>query len=246
MSMNIRIAIVDDMDQDRAQLAHYIEKFKRENKIEIAYDTYLSGADFMKCYKKGLYTLIFLDILMYEQNGLAVARKIRETDARVMIIFTSIAPEFALDGYEVRAYDYIIKPLPYAPVEKVLLETLCGRESLPSFIEVRENRCQIKIMVDDILYVDVDSHYLQIHTVSRIIRTYKRFRDFYPILENYSQFLCCYRNVMVNMNRVKDVNDEDFIMDNDDHVPMRRQAKVELRQLYENYMFDQINQKKFR
>ena len=235
--MNIRIAIVDDLDQDRAKLAHYLEKYKKEKDLEIAIDMFASGTDFLESFNKGLYTLVFLDIFMDGENGIGVAHKIRETDNQVTLVFTTITPNFALEGSGVRAYDYILKPLPYQAVEKVLSETFYKNNLLLPYIEVKENRCRVKILVDDILYVDTDNHYLLIHTAHRTVRTYMRFRDFYPMLENYEQFLCCYRNIVINMNHVKEMKDKDFVMSNDDHIPIKRNAKQELRQKYTDFMF---------
>lgn len=242
MSMNIRIAIVDDQEQDRAQLAHYVEKYEKENEIEIAYDTFTSGSDFIKTYKKGTYSLIFLDIYMQGQDGMSVAHEIRKTDTQVTIVFTTVSPDFALKGYEVRAYDYILKPLPYEQVARVLRETFYMKNLQHPFIEVKENRCRVKILIDEILYVDVDNHYLQIHTTFRTVRTYMRFRDFFPMLEPYDQFLCCYRNILINMNHVREMKDKDFVMDNDDHIPMKRNAKQEMKQKYTDYIFLKMKQ----
>lgn len=241
--MEIKIAIVDDLMSDRAHLVQHVEGYKKQNNLEITYNTFSSGNEFLQTFEKGSYSLIFMDIIMNGPTGMDIAHEIRKIDGAVTIIFTTQTADFALEGYEVQAYAYLIKPLSYNAVEKVIRETLVAKQLQPPFIEVKENRCRIKLLVDDIIYVDVDNHYLQIHTHDRVVRTYMRFRDFYPMLEKYGQFLCCYRNILINMDKVMEMDDMDFVMETEERVPMKRNAKQEMRQAYADYIFQKMNKK---
>ena len=55
---------------------------------------------------------------MSEMDGMAAARRIRERDDKVVIVFITAAPQYAISGYEVRALSYLLKPLPVAGFDK--------------------------------------------------------------------------------------------------------------------------------
>ena len=71
-----------------------------------------------------------------------------------------------------------------------------------------------KIPIDSILYTDYSNHYIQIHLPDKTVRTYMRFEDFSGMLLIYSQFICCYRNCIINMDKVFSMEKSEFIFDN--------------------------------
>lgn len=70
------------------------------------------------------------------------------------------------------------------------------------YIEVKESRVMVKIPIDTILYTDYFNHYIQIHLADRIVKTYMRFEDFSKLLLCYPQFISCYRNCIINLDKV--------------------------------------------
>lgn len=241
--MNLKIAIVDNQNSDLKHLIDLIHHYQKDHLADINYEIYYSSTDFLKDFVKDSYHLIFLNVFMENSKGIEISHRIRNIDQSVRLIFTADSPDFALEGYDVHAYAYLLKPYTYPFIERILAETFFDLNLQTPYINVKENRCNIKVLLDDIIYVDVDNHYLQIHTPLRTVRTYMRFRDFEPMLSKYSQFLCCYRNVLVNMNHIELTEDMYFKMDNGDYVPIRRNAKQEMRQKYADYLFDKTIQK---
>ena len=241
--MNLKIAIVDDQVSELNHLIDLIHHNQKDHLADFDYDIYHSSTDFFKHFTSNSYHIIFLNVFIENNKGIDVSHSIRRIDSNVKLIFTADSPDLALEGYDVHAYAYLLKPLAYSHVERLLKEIIFEFDLQAPYINVKENRCNIKILLDDIIYVDVDNHYLQIHTPLRTIRTYMRFRDFEPMLSKFSQFLCCYRNVLVNMDHIQETEDMDFKMDNGDYVPIRRNAKQEMRQKYVDYMFEKTNQK---
>lgn len=235
--MDLKIAIVDTPSSNLDTLINHIHHYQKDFLTDIHLCTYYSSKEFLSSFKKNAYHLIFLNLDMENEIGIEIAQSIRKTDIHVRLILTSDSDKYALSGYRVHAYDYLVMPCFYNTVQQILEETSVFYNLKVPYITVKENRCNINIKLDDILYVDVDNHYLQIHTANRVIRTYMRFRDFEPLLSNYPQFLCCYRNVLVNMDHIILTQDMDFKMDNGNFVPIRRNAKQEMRQKYADYQF---------
>lgn len=235
------IAIIEDSGQELSLLERYLQTYLSNRQVYRVIDTYTSGDAFLENWPSKPYDLIFLDILMDGISGIEVARKIRETDSECLLIFISSSKEYALQGFEVRAFDYLLKPLSEERFQKTM--DLCRNELAKHirYIEVKESRTLVKIPLGEIIYTDYYNHYIQIHTSTRLIRSYQQFDVFSPLLLCYPQFLCCYRNCIVNMDHVASVDKHDFIMENGERVPITRGNRNAIYQQYADYQFLKIN-----
>ena len=90
----------------------------------------------------------------------------------------------------------------------------------------------VRVLLDDIIYCDYENHYIRIHTARRMVRSYMQFRELSKLLIGYAQFQCCYRNIIINMDQVQEMEHADFLMSNGERIPMRRQERLEIRQKY--------------
>lgn len=108
----MRIAIVDDEEIERNRLQEYLEKYEEENRVVLNVDNFSSGDQLMKNYRLA-YDIILFDVDMPGTNGMETAKRIREVDANVVMLFVTNIAQYAIDGYEVEAVDYILKPIAY-------------------------------------------------------------------------------------------------------------------------------------
>ena len=237
----MNIAIIEDSGQELSLLERCLQSYLSSRQVYRVIDTYTSGEAFLENWPSKSYDLIFLDILMEGISGIEVARKIRETDSECLLIFISSSKEYALQGFGVRAFDYLLKPLSEERFQKTM--DLCQNELAKHirYIEVKESRTLVKIPLNEIIYTDYYNHYIQIHTCARLIRSYQQFDVFSPLLLCYPQFLCCYRNCIVNMDHVDSVDKHDFVMENGERVPITRGNRNSIYQQYADYQFLKIN-----
>ena len=237
----MNIAIIEDSGQELSLLERCLQSYLSSRQVYRVIDTYTSGEAFLENWPSKSYDLVFLDILMEGISGIEVARKIRETDSECLLIFISSSKEYALQGFEVRAFDYLLKPLSEERFQKTM--DLCQNELAKHirYIEVKESRTLVKIPLNEIIYTDYYNHYIQIHTAARLIRSYQQFDVFSPLLLCYPQFLCCYRNCIVNMDHVDPVDKHDFVMENGERVPITRGNRNSIYQQYADYQFLKIN-----
>lgn len=237
----MNIAIIEDSKQEQIKLQEYIQNHFSKRQIFRSVDTFSDGESFLENWNNKTYDLVFLDIMMGEISGVDVARKIRETDSQCLIVFVSASTEFAIQGFEVRAMDYLVKPLTQERFDQTM--DLCHDALIRHirYIEVKESRTMVKLPLHSIIYTDYYNHYIQIHTTGRVIRSYQQFDAFSPLLLCYPQFLCCYRNCIVNMERVSSVEKNDFIMDSGERVPIIRSNRNAVYQQYADYQFYKIN-----
>lgn len=236
----MNIAIVDDCRDERCLLVHFINQFYRDTPVYKQIFEFESGESFLENWTPESYDLIFLDIYLDGINGMEVAEKIRELDAECILVFITNSREHAIKSYRLRAFDYLVKPLHFEAFSESMQH--CDRElkQRNHYIEVKESRTFIKIRVNDIVFTDYSNHYIQIHTKERMVRSYMRFEDFSPMLLCYPQFLCCYRNCIVNMDQISSISKNDITMIDGEHMPITRSKRQEIHQHYTDYQFQKL------
>lgn len=233
----MNIAIVDDSNIDLEILQGFAAQYCSDSRLYASIHTFRDSSGFLDSFAPDIYDLIFLDIYIDDMNGISLAKEIRKSDSNCCIVFSTSSADFAVEGFQVRAFDYMLKPISYGRFQETC--DLC-LEELPErkyYIEVKEGRVYTKILVSDILYTDYYNHYIQIHTTDSMIRSYMSFSEFEPMLADYPQFLCCCRNCTVNLDKVVDVKDRSIILNNGEHVPISAKLKKEVHSKYRDYTF---------
>ena len=104
--MGLNIVICEDDFLHRSILKEFLVSILDEELLEYVLIEYSSGEDLISNYDK--VDLLFLDIQMNELSGRAVARKIREFDNNVEILFTTSVEQYVFEAYEVKAYIYLV------------------------------------------------------------------------------------------------------------------------------------------
>ena len=106
----MRIAIVDDISEERTLLRNRLEsQFSRRN-VHVDIFEYENGETFLTSAKECPFTVVFLDIYMNGSNGIDTAKELRRSDTDCLLIFTTTSTDHALEGFQVRALHYLVKP----------------------------------------------------------------------------------------------------------------------------------------
>ena len=108
----IKIAIVEDDLTYARQLKEYLQKYASEYSEQFEISEYLDGDAIVEGYHSQ-FDIILMDVEMRFMNGMTAAEEIRKTDNEVVIIFITNMPQYAIRGYAVQAFDYILKPVSY-------------------------------------------------------------------------------------------------------------------------------------
>ena len=108
----IRIAIVEDDPAYREQLKTYVSNYEKEYEEQFRLSVFTDGLEFIEAFHAD-YDIVFMDIRMKHLDGMETARKIRLQDHNCIIIFITNLAQYALQGYEVEAMSYILKPIQY-------------------------------------------------------------------------------------------------------------------------------------
>ena len=108
----ISIAVVEDDQEYQKQLLQYIEQYGKEQEAQYKITVFQNGMNFLDDYK-GDCDLIFMDIAMPHMDGLETAAALRKRGDNTCLIFITSMAQYALKGYEVNAFDFLVKPLAY-------------------------------------------------------------------------------------------------------------------------------------
>ena len=237
----MKIAVIDDSAEDRKQLAEKIQNFCLRESLIYEIRSFSSGNEFLQA-SRADWDIIFLDIFMNEIDGMTLARTLRGNNVHSLIVFTTSSRDYAIESYDVRAFHYLVKPIPQDKLDEVLRLSEKSIRSRNHYIEVKEVRIMARVLIRDIMYTDYYNHYIQIHTPNRMIKTYMSFAEFSPLLLKYKQFISPYRNCMINMDYVQQMDDHDFLMKDQVQIPINRARKGEIRQAYADYSFKRLNE----
>lgn len=163
--MVYKMAIVEDEPAAAAELKSMIERFKSENVPSDEFDVsvFSDAQTFLKGFES--YEVIFLDIQMSGMNGMEAAREIRKKNEEVLIVFVTNMAQYAVESYEVQAYDFILKPLSYGNFFMKFRRILkkAAHKSNDAFVTLTTRFESHKVKILDVLYVESCNHNIIFH-----------------------------------------------------------------------------------
>ena len=130
----MRIAIVDDIETERALLKMRLERQLSLYGVETEILEFDSSESFLAAEKERHFTVAFLDIYMKGLSGMDAAKELRKTDADCFLIFTTTSTDHALEGFQVRAFHYLVKPFSEGKSVAAMFAFAIGTLSMPSIL----------------------------------------------------------------------------------------------------------------
>jgi len=197
-----------------------------------------SGEELLENYLKDT-DILLLDIQMGIINGMDTARKIRTLDEDVEIIFITSLIEYALEGYEVRAYRYLIKPVKYDDLKEYIINCIKEVDIKNKYIMVKEQGSRIKIDINEITYIEVQKENLTIHTLNQIYKIKGTISNIEKEI-NCSRFCRCHKSFLVNLEHVKSIKQYASILENSEEVPVSRYRFKETKDKFFDLIEDRL------
>lgn len=210
MMNKYKIAVCDDRPEELNKICGKIGRILDNIDAGYTITKFMSGegvADAIVNRKKK-FDIVFLDILMAEVNGLVAARKIREQDEDVSIVFITGSPNFVFEGYDVQALHYILKPVDESKLTKILLYDWKKRNE-KHYIDVKLKNSVCRIILDDICYLESSGRKVRIITKDGQYETYgslSRFTDILPA----NRFISCHKSFVVNLDYISEISRTSF------------------------------------
>ncbi|ENY8963928.1 LytR/AlgR family response regulator transcription factor [Clostridioides difficile] len=233
----IKIAICEDEKEQQELLKRYINQIFDVLSVKCRLEVFNSGEELLERYSKDT-DILLLDIQMGQINGIDTARKVRVLDDKVEIIFITALIEYALEGYEVRAYRYLIKPVKYNNLKDTIINCIKEVDIKNKYIVVKVQGSQTKLNVNEIAYIEVQKETITIHTLNEVYKINGTMSNIEKEID-CSRFFRCHKSFLVNLEHVKSIKQYVAILENSKEVPVSRYRFKETKDKF----FDLIEEK---
>lgn len=243
--MEVKIAIVDDLKKDSDRLEECIQTFfGKQKKNSAQVDVYSSAEEFLPVFIPGKYSLVFLDILMDEMNGIELAQQLRAKDHQLMIVFQTTERSYAFDAFPIHPFDYLIKPCRQDDVEGVLTEALRVLEAGDPVIEVSAIRAAYKVPYRSIIAITSQGHNVEISlTNDQKLTVTDTFKSISAKIESDPRFLLINRGVMINMDHAAAPKEEGMVMKDGHTYPIRINGRTGVLAEFSQYMISKVDKR---
>ena len=237
----IQIAFCDDDMEVLHQMNELLDRYRVERNEDITYAAFQSPFELLTEIEKGIRPdILFLDVVMPGQNGMDVAKEIRQYDTNMKIIFLTSSPEFAVESYSVGAYFYQLKPIWeesfFRLMDAVLAE--CEKKKKNSLI-LRSKDGITRIDLQQLEYCEVLGRKLLFHLEDgAVLESAGSLDDLAGQLMQYSNFFRPHRSFLVNMEYIQNISSRSIKMVNDAEIPIPHGKCSEIKNTYMEYAFN--------
>ncbi|UWO24726.1 LytR/AlgR family response regulator transcription factor [Marvinbryantia formatexigens] len=229
----LNIAIVEDSEASAKRLTEFLERFSEESKETLQYMHFTGIEPFLESYHFQ-FDIVFLDIELPDGNGMEAAKKLREKDPLVVLIFITHLMQYAVNGYEVDALDYIVKPLRYPTFALKMKRAIreCGhvRED-EVMLELKEY--SIRLSVSSIKYIEIYKHHIIYHTENGDYETYGVLRQIEKLLPE-KEFFRLGSSYIVNFRHIERITGQYVTVDGKE-LPVSRLRRQEFLEACHKY-----------
>jgi DNA-binding LytR/AlgR family response regulator len=211
----VQCLIVDDEPMARDIIRRYIDQIAS---LHVAGE-FGNAIDATLFLQKNTVDMIFLDIRMPQLSGTDFVRSLRTIPK---IIFTTAHKEYAHEGFELDVIDYLLKPIRFDRFLRAVNKAFPQRSQAPGnpanvinldmkfaspFIYLKVDRKMVKVMLDDILYIESDKDYVKVFTTDSTILTRQTISSVEAMLSE-NKFFRIHRSYIVSLDRIKSFSNE--------------------------------------
>ena len=235
--IGMRIAICDDDVLFLDKTIECLNKWKNKP-VDLVIQDFNDGDSLLNAHKKDPFDLIFIDIVMPMLNGIDTCKEIRMFDKNVKLVFLTTSKEFAIESYQVKAFNYLLKPIDehllYCVLDEFLEDYLVNSKT----ITVKALYSTFKIKLMDIEYIESDNKHVLVHCIdNRLIRSTTPLYSIEKDILKEDCFFKSHRSYIINLYYVDSFTNKDVTMQNGTIIPISRSLKKEFEETYFSIMF---------
>ena len=238
--MELFVAVVDDLQSEREHIRADLERiFQNNAEYKLRCICFESAEAFLDASPE--VQIVFLDICMDGMNGIELARRLRNLNERLLIIFLSTSSEFAFDVFPIHPFDYLIKPYPYARLEHVVKEAVrvlnLGERKIP----IRVARSVFNIPVGSIVSVVSQGHRVVVAIAgAESIQSIMTFSEFEKLLTSEERFLPINRGILVNMDYARALTGDTLTMLDGSAFALRTKNRSQIVSRFSHYQLSRL------
>ena len=238
--MKIRIACCDDEKQQLELYKTMFTNIEMRQDIKLNVEYFLSGNFMLERFQseKNPFDLVYLDMDMDEKSGLDLAKEIRQNyHSDCLILFLTNYPKYMQNSFDVRAFQYMIKPDQFDEFER---KFNVARKYLE---KDDKNRVVLKIDEDNVVFFTNEIYYIEKEKSSKQFLVYLEdkcvvAKGVLSAIENQlleQHFMRTHRSYLVNMKHIRRIQKNDLVLSNGNLVPISRRKEKELKQQFMRY-----------
>lgn len=196
--------IIDDEELARGLIESHVAKL---DYLEVV-GSFENPLEALPLLKNETIQILFLDIQMPEIKGTDFAKLVPPT---TKIIFTTAYSDYALEGYELNAIDYLLKPITFQRFLKAVQKIEPPKTILADTLTIKSGYDLYKVKIDDITHIESDSEYVVFYTADKKIMSHQSLKSLENSL-NSTQFLRVHRSYIVNISKVTGLKGRDLFL----------------------------------
>lgn len=204
----------------------------------LIYSAYQSTTELISTMKSREYDVLLLDILMPGISGIQAANEIREFNELVKIIFLSSSPEFAVESYQVKAYNYLLKPVSKEKLFHLLDQLIMEDQKPQEGLRVKTQKTISFILFSRIVFVEVIQKKLYFHLTDGSVREINAsLSSIEDMLLCRPEFVKIHRSYLVNLWHVSEISFKELITSTGKTLPVSRLLYGKVRKAYMEHLF---------
>jgi len=232
--MNYKIAVCDDNQTDSNYVTNMVQEWAKQHGHLAQTKCFLSAESFLFQYAQEKdYDILLLDIEMGEMDGVALAKKVRQDNEKVQIMFITGYPDYVGEGYEVAALHYLMKPVDREKLFAVLERAVANLQKEKQAVLLSVDGETVRISVDEIQYVEAFSHSISIITTKGTYEVRKPLSEMETLLGE--EFVRCHRSYLVGLRFVSGLSKQKVTLDDGTELPLSRSASAAVHKAFVKY-----------
>lgn len=236
--MTYKIAICDDMEQDTQYIASAAKKWAEQENVCVDIHTFPSAEGFLFDYAEHKdYDILLLDIEMPSMNGVELAKRIRQENDAVQIVFITGYSDYIAEGYDVAALHYLMKPVSFDKLFAVMNRATDKLNKTEKSIIMAVDGESLRIAVSDIVAVEAFAHFCTLTTIHARFEVKASITAVEKMLNESAggEFVRCHRSYIVGVKYIKSISKTDVTLDNGAKIPLSRSHCQAVNQAFIRY-----------
>ncbi len=222
--MHLTVGVCDDCAEQVRLLKRYLEDYQGAKELAVFSET--DPRRFLELAREKHPALVFLDVDMEGLNGIELGAKIKETDARTVVVYVTAHEEYALEAFRVRAFHYLLKPLTQQKVVAVLAEALeyIGKNSAEGpgrTFSIKRRGETVALPMKSITCFEKIGHKIRVHAGNGSEEYYDNFTQLLARISG-EEFIQCHQGYIVSVGRIRAFRDKTLFMESGMQVPVSR------------------------
>lgn len=208
----MNIAVCEDRKEEADWLCDIIRLWSIQNKIDAEITSFENAASFSFALEDHSFDALFLDIKMPGENGVALAKRLRQQAYDMSIVFVTGEKEYIMEGYEVDAIHYLLKPVDRQTIYHCLDRIYEKNQQQEPFLLLQtEDNTTVKLLQREIYMIEVFSHKLEYATTRGSFQTLSSMKEIQgKLIPDW--FVSCHRGILINLLHVDSIEKNHLIL----------------------------------